>query len=131
MLILAESERNAFAVQKQPNWAFGAENDYTSLYIDTNNINNKSNSIKEFWVKSNYKTKEIEAYKDVPSLKNDRSSLMLVEVNCEKESFIRKRLIVYTEIDLKGNSKESPTAGQLKLNPGSILSVAASNLVCK
>lgn len=121
-------DKVAIADQKIPNWVFVGKNISGDLtYVDTNNINNKSNKIKQYWTKMNFE-------KPVQFSSKSYSSLRaFMEVKCDENMVSTNFFRFYEHHDNRGYAtinNGKPNHWEMII-PGSVESVMIFKYVCK
>ena len=118
----------AIAKQKTPNWIYVGQNDKGSrIYVDVNNISNKSKNIKQYWTKINMeKPTQL-------SITNYYSIKAFMDVKCDESTVLTNFLKFYQHHDNRGEA--SPNYGNPNrwdmIIPGSIESDMVFKYVCK
>ena len=118
----------AIADQKVPNWVFVGKNISEDLtYVDTNNITNKSNKIKQYWTKMNFEKPVQFSGKSYSSLR------AFMEVKCDDNMVSTNFYRFYEHHDNRGyatldNGKPNHWG---MIIPGSVESIMVFKYVCK
>jgi len=128
LFILLPFDKIAFADQKFPKWVYVGETINDDLvYIDINNINNKSKNLKQYWTKMN-KKKPAQL-----NGKNYSSFRAFMEVKCDENLVSTNSAKFYQNHDNLGEATldhGKPNDWKI-IVPGSIESDMVFKYVCK